>query len=151
MNVGHPSNLARLVDLYGGWMFDERDTEGKVIRKGVLKEKPDMERLRRDFVSFPVTDKEVDETIKMMYGSYNTIVEPHGAVGLAAFEKANLDGLVISLETADPAKFPEKINELLNVEPEVPSSLSGLDDKEESFETISDSYAVFKEILKNER
>ena len=29
MNVGHPSNLARLIDLYGGWLFDERDEKGK--------------------------------------------------------------------------------------------------------------------------
>ncbi|MCD6408171.1 threonine synthase, partial [bacterium] len=42
MNVGHPSNLARLIDLYGGWLLDERDEKGEVIKKGVLKEKPDM-------------------------------------------------------------------------------------------------------------
>ncbi len=33
MNVGHPSNLARLIDLYGGWLTDQRDENGSVIKK----------------------------------------------------------------------------------------------------------------------
>ncbi len=149
MNVGHPSNLARLIDLYGGWLTDERDSSGKVIKKGVLKEKPDMARLNEDFVSFSVSDKEVDSTIKDAYEKYNVILEPHGAVGFAAVNKAKLNGLIVSLETADPAKFPEKIKELLNIESEVPLSLSELDNKEEKFETISDSYEDFKTALRD--
>jgi threonine synthase len=144
MNVGHPSNLARLIDFYGGWLLDERNEKGEVIRKGVLKEKPDMEKMREDFVSFSIKDKEVDETIKEAYSKYNILLEPHGAVGFAAVEKAKLNGLIVSLETADPAKFPDKIKELLNIEPEVPSSLSGLDDKEEKFEVIGNDYGGFK-------
>ncbi len=149
MNVGHPSNLARLIDLYGGLLIDERDEKGKVIRTGVLKEKPDMEALRNDFVSFSITDKEVDETIKNFYGKYKIIVEPHGAVGIAAVEKAGLNELTVSLETADPAKFPEKIRELLGIEPKVPKSLSKLDGKIEKFETISNSYEELKKKIKN--
>ena len=148
MNVGNPSNLARLVDLYNGWMLDERDKDGKVIKKGVLKKKPDIKELRKDFISFSISDKEVDETIKQACKKYDIMLEPHGAVAFAAVKKANLKGLVVSLETADPAKFPEKIKELLNIEPKVPKSLSGLDDKEEDFEVISNSYEEFKRKIK---
>lgn len=148
MNVGHPSNLARLIDLYGGWLLDERNDKGEVIRKGVLKEKPDMDKLRKDFISFSISDKEVDETIKNAYEKYKTILEPHGAVGFAAVKKAKLKGLIVSLETAHPAKFPEKIKELLNIEPQVPESLKELDDKEEGFEVIGNGYNEFKEKIK---
>ena len=148
MNVGHPSNLARLIDLYGGLLVDERDEKGKVIRQGILKEKPNMEKLRKDFVSFSITNKEVDETIKNVYERYKIILEPHGAVGFAAVEKAKLNGLVVSLETADPAKFPEEIKKVIGINPKVPKSLARLDDKKEKFETISNAYEEFKKILK---
>jgi len=145
MNVGHPSNLARLIDLYGGWLSDQRNEKGEVIKKGVLKEKPDMEKLRKDFVSFSISDKEVDETIKDAYNKYNILLEPHGAVAFAAVKKANLKGLIISLETADPAKFPEEIQKVIAINPKVPESLSGLDVKEEKFEIVGNDYEEFKE------
>ena len=148
MNVGHPSNLARLIDLYGGWLLDERDEKGEVIKKGVLKEKPDMERLRKDFVSFSITDEEVDETIINFYRKYRIIIEPHGAVGIKAVEKASMDEMTISLETANPAKFPEKIKELLGITPELPPSLKEIESKEEKYDVIEKSYECFKKFLK---
>jgi len=148
MNVGHPSNLARLIHMYGGWMTDERDENGKVLRQGVLKEKPDMEKLRNDFISFSITNKEVDEAIKEASEKYDIMLEPHGAVGIAAVKKANLKGLIVSLETADPAKFPEKIRELIGIEPKVPESLAHLDEKEEKFEVIGNDYEEFKKKIK---
>jgi len=147
MNVGHPSNLARLIDLYGGWLLDDRDEKGRVTKKGVLKEKPDMQKLREDFESYSITDSEADETIKKVYEKYKIILEPHGAVAFKAVEKSNLTGLIVSLETADSAKFPEKITELLKIVPELPESLTGLDDKKENYETIENSYKNFKQFL----
>ena len=147
MNVGHPSNLARLIDLYGGWLTDERDEQGIVLKKGVLKKQPNLEKMNKDFISFSIKDKEVDETIKETCSKYNIMLEPHGAVAVAAVNKANLNGLIVSLETADPAKFPEKIKELLNIDPKVPKSLSGLDDKPEDFNKIDNDYNNFKELL----
>jgi len=47
MNVGHPSNLARIVDLYGGWMDEQ----------GVLKEQPDMTAMRRDLYAVSIDDE----------------------------------------------------------------------------------------------
>jgi len=148
MNVGHPSNLARLIDLYGGWLTDERDREtGKVIKKGVLKTIPDMEKLRKDFVSYSIKEGEVDEVIVRFYKEYKILVEPHGAVGIKAAEKAGEKPPVVSFETADPAKFPEKITKLLGIEPPLPASLSGLDGKREYFEVLENDYEEFKRYL----
>jgi len=147
MNVGHPSNLARLIELYGGWMLDERNADGQVIRKGVLKERPDMEKLRDDFLSVSITDQDVDNKIKNFYNRFNIIIEPHGAVGLKAVEKANLDDLVVSLETAEPAKFPEKIIELLGIEPSLPESLKRLENKKEHMFHLSAEYSDIKNFL----
>jgi len=107
-----------------------------------------MEKLKQDFISFSITNQEVDKTIKEFYEKNNSVIEPHGAVGISAVEKAKLDGLIVSLETADPAKFPDKIKEVLNIDPNVPDSLSRLDNKEESFETIDNDYEQLKEKLK---
>ncbi|MFH2028423.1 MAG: threonine synthase [Nanoarchaeota archaeon] len=148
MNVGHPSNLARLIDLYGGWMADGRDENGIVVKKGVLIKKPNMKRLRKDFVSFPITNKEVDECIKKYYEEYGMIIEPHGAVGLKAVEKAQLPGLIVSLETADPAKFPQEVKKVIGIDPKVPKSLAGIEDKEEKFKTIDNDYEKLKQVLK---
>ncbi|MCM8768685.1 MAG: threonine synthase, partial [Candidatus Omnitrophica bacterium] len=149
MNVGHPSNLARLVDWYGGWLTDERDATGKVIRLGVIKELPDMEKMRQDLVSFSINEEEVNETIRSVYQRYGVILEPHGAVGFRAAKKADLAGPVVVLETAHPAKFPEKIRELLGVEPDLPPSLSNLDKFKESYETIPNEYSCLVQLLKN--
>ncbi len=168
MNVGHPSNLARLIDFYDGWLYDERNEKGEVVKKGILKRNPDMEKLRKDFVSFSISNEEANKTIKNAYEKYKILLEPHGAVGFAAlemseilwisehaqkpsvFDKAKIskDKLVVSLETADPAKFPDEIKKVLNIEPKVPKSLAGLDAKEEKFEVISNDYGEFKKRIK---
>jgi threonine synthase len=148
MNVGHPSNFARLIDLYGGWIYDERDENGKVIRYGVLKEKPDMKKLIEDFISFSIKDEEVEDTIKKYYKNYKIILDPHGAVGIAAFEKSNIYESVISIETAHPGKFPEVIKKVLGIEPEIPETLKNLLSKEEKFNVIENNYTEFKNFLK---
>jgi threonine synthase len=147
MNVGHPSNLARLFDLYGGWLMDERDKDGNVVKSGITRLQPDMGAIRRDFWAYSVTEKEVDETIVNFYKDYGILIEPHGAVGLRASELSGSDSIVISLETADPAKFPEKIKNLLNREPELPPSIAGLDNIVEDFVCKENDYGDLKEFL----
>ena len=145
MNVGHPSNLARLVDVYRGWLCDERDGEGNVIKKGVLKVKPDMDMMRDDFVSFSITGKDVDDTMVRYWNMHRVLLEPHGAVAVCAADKHNSSSTVISLETADPAKFPVKIRQLLAMEPELPVSLRGMDGKKEEYFSIGSGYEEFRE------
>ncbi len=128
MNVGHPSNLARLVALYGGIM-DE---------KGAISKQADLNLMRKDIFAVSVNDKLTRKTIKKAYEKHNVLLEPHGAVGWAGLWKfLDAEGenypknqLYISLETAHPAKFPEEINKILGFDPELPPSLEGLEEKE---------------------
>jgi threonine synthase len=145
MNVGHPSNLARLVALYGGQM----DEKGKISRQA------DLEQMRRELYSVSISDEMTRQIIRDTWDSHNVLLEPHGAVGWAGLKTfletagSNLhrDQLFISLETAHPAKFPEEINRLLGFDPDLPLSLSGLEDNEEVFSNIPNDYSVFKGYL----
>ncbi|MBS4012927.1 MAG: threonine synthase [Bacteroidetes bacterium] len=144
MNVGHPSNLARLIALYGGVMNE----------KGNISKHPDFEQMRRDIFAISISDEQTKETIKEVYEAYNVILEPHGAVGWAGLTKflhnhpqaPNL--LCVSLETAHPAKFPEHINEILSLDPELPPSLRGIEDKKEFITSLDNNYDSFKAFLK---
>ncbi|TFF98168.1 MAG: threonine synthase [Promethearchaeota archaeon] len=145
MNVGHPSNLARLIDLYGGQM-DE---------KGNIHEQPNMKEIRNEIVSYSISDELTKETIMSFYKNYNKIIEPHGAVGWAAKkiyrEKFPIDDIIksVTLETADPAKFPEQIIDLIDINPEVPSSLKTLENKKEFPNSAKiETYQDFKQFLK---
>jgi threonine synthase len=140
MNVGHPSNLARLFHMYGGWM-DE---------KGKVKARPDLALMRRDMWSVSVTDDETRRTIKDAYASFKIVLEPHGAVAWNALNRyppLKIGGFAVSLETADPAKFPDELVSLLGFDPEVPDSLKGLDGPQEMAH-LSGDYPQFKGFLK---
>lgn len=143
MNVGHPSNLARLVALYGGVM-DE---------KGNISKSPNMELMRKEIFSTSITDEITKYTIKEAYDNNNLVLEPHGAVGWKGLEiylnevETNGNQLSVSLETAHPAKFPEKIIEILGFDPELPDSLKGLDDKKEQFNKMKNDIKEFKQYL----
>jgi len=143
MNVGHPSNLARLVDAYGGWM-DET---------GALREPPDLARLRRDLHAVSISDDETRATIREAWQQHATLLEPHGAVGWAGLRRfladrsAPPDPLAVSIETAHPAKFPEEIHALLGIDPVPPPSLAGIESKPEQYGHLTTDYVPFRELL----
>jgi threonine synthase len=146
MNVGHPSNLARLVDLYGG-MMDET---------GMIHKEASMELMRKEIYSISITDEETKKTIGEAWNSHKLLLEPHGAVGWAGLMKfletngsISPDQLCISLETAHPAKFPEQIQSILGYDPPLPPSLKGIEDKAEIFNEIDNTYDAFKSFLIN--
>ena len=144
MNVGHPSNLARLVALYGGRM-DE---------KGHISEAADLERLRREIFAVSISDAQTRQTIRSAYEQHRLLLEPHGAVAWAGLQLylqqagQEPEQLCVSLETAHPAKFPEEIRSLLGFDPPLPPSLEGLEDRKESFAVMANDYSAFKEFLK---
>jgi threonine synthase len=141
MNVGHPSNLARVVALYGGQM-DEI---------GQIHQEPNLEAMRKDIFSVSVADEQTKDMIKTAYEKNHLLLEPHGAVGWAGLEKyletVPTKTVAVSLETAHPAKFPELIRDILNLDPELPKSLEGLEEKAESFDRLPKDYAAFKAYL----
>lgn len=149
MNVGHPSNLARLVALYGGNM-DE---------KGIVSRQADLSTMQKELYSVSISDETTRETIRKTWEDHNVLLEPHGAVGWAGLQsflaeqggQFDKDQLFISLETAHPAKFPEEISRLLSFDPELPPSLKGIEDKEEHFGKMKNDYRAFKEELVKRR
>lgn len=141
MNVGHPSNLARFFDLYGG----------NVDRMGAVHKYPDLKLMKRHIFSVSVSDEETRKTIKNAYDRYGVILEPHGAVGWKGLEIYLFEygdhPLCVSLETAHPAKFPEEINALLNITPELPQSMKDIDRRNGMALQLSAEYKNFKKFL----
>jgi threonine synthase len=141
MNVGHPSNLARIFCLYGGQM----DETGHVIGQ------PDLNSMRRDLFAVSISDAKTQRTIIEAYKEYGILLEPHGAVAFAGLmsylnECGNWSPCV-SLETADPAKFPDEIVRLTGIEPPLPKAMARLDELCERFDRINDDYFALKEYL----
>jgi threonine synthase len=142
MNVGHPSNLARLVAVYGGWM----DETGKIHRP------PDLAAMRRDLFSSSVSDDLARSTIRQAWEKYRLLLEPHGAVGWRGFLDFTAaeplgNSPAVVLETAHPAKFPEEIEKNLGFSPEVPPALAALDNLPEDYDSLPVDYSAFKQYL----
>ncbi|MFX0059242.1 MAG: threonine synthase [Candidatus Hodarchaeota archaeon] len=144
MNVGHPSNLARLIDIYKGHL----DENGKLIKK------PDMELIMQNIISYSINDELTKQTIIEFYRKFKKIIEPHGAVGWAAlniyrtqFPEQKIIK-AICFETANPAKFPEEIISLIDVVPKIPASLELIQKRKEFPISIKISnYQDFKNFL----
>ncbi len=143
MNVGHPSNLARLIDIYGGNMNED----------GIISLSPDMLRIRRDIWSASISDKLTKETMRRVWDQYKVLLEPHGAVAWAGLELYNIkegyDKSIhkVIIETAHPSKFPETIKQVLGFQPEVSKALMSLAAKKEDICRIPASYGTLKEYL----
>ncbi len=142
MNVGHPSNLARLVAVYGGRM-DET---------GAIHQQPDLDAMRRDVFSSSISDERTRATIKEVWNKYQLLLEPHGAVAWRGF----LDWQAVEplgnapaaiLETADPAKFPEEIQRMMGWSPDVPPAMEARNKMPEDFDRMGVDYEKFKEYL----
>ncbi len=145
MNVGHPSNLARIIAFYGGVM----DDAGQVIKT------PDLDQMRKDLFAVSVTDEETKRTIDDEYRKYHVLLEPHGAIawnGIKQYSLLHQDSLpgkplYISLETAHPGKFSEELRKILNIEPPLPESLAGLELKTEHYFSLENDFGLLKDFI----
>ena len=127
MIVSNPSNFARLVDLYGGHVYDERDEAGKVIQEGVMGVSPDLDAMRKDFWSISVSNADHYTAIREVFERYSVMMEPHGAVGwrtLDRFLGGKHDRLAVIYETADPGKFPHEVKKAIGIVPDVPERIA---------------------------
>ncbi len=142
MNVGHPSNLARLVAVYGGQM----DETGKIHKQ------PDLAAMRRDLFSTSVSDERTREAFLDYWKKYNSLLEPHGAVAWQGFldwlKTESLDGFPAAIiETANPAKFPEEIEKAFGWSPDVPPAMAAMIRLPESFDSMKADYGAFRDYL----
>ena len=142
MNVGHPSNLTRLVAVYGGRM----DENGRIDFP------PDLAAMRRDLFSSSVSDARTRETIREVWDRHKLLLEAHGAVAWRGFqdwqETEPLDGLpAVILETANPAKFPEEVEKVVGWPPDVPENMLAALKLPENFDRMNADYETFKNYL----
>ncbi len=145
MNVGHPSNLPRIIAIYGGMM----DESGRINRE------PDIESMRSDLYGVSVSDDDTRETIAEAWRKYQILLEPHGAIAWKGIKEYSKSGgksqsakqLYISLETANPAKFSEELLKIVNFNPPLPLSMEGLNYKEEKYITMDNDYPALRELI----
>jgi threonine synthase len=142
MNVGHPSNLARLVAVYGGQM----DETGQIHRQ------PELAAMRRDLFSSSVSDERTRAAIRDFWTKYQLLLEPHGAVAWQGFLDWSAveppgDTPVVILETANPAKFPEEVEKVVGWPPDVPAAMTAAIQLPEDFDRMAADYEKFKAYL----
>ena len=142
MNVGHPSNLARLVAVYGGQM----DETGKIHKQ------PDLAAMRRDVFSTSVTDERTVAGVRDFWNRFQLLLEPHGAVAWQGFQdwlatEPLGDAPAVIVETANPAKFPEEVEKVVGWPPDVPPAMSAAIQQPEDFDHLDADYEKFKSYL----
>ncbi|MBN1157079.1 threonine synthase, partial [Candidatus Woesearchaeota archaeon] len=123
---------------------------GTVDKDGVIHKTPDIAEMRKNLYSVSISDKKTVNTMRNIYKKYKILLEPHGAVGVAALEmylKKNKKTTSICLETADPAKFPEIIIRELGIRPKAPTSFKIMEKRKSSHDTIDNNYVELKEYL----
>ena len=127
MDVGAPSNFARILDLYN-------HTYAEIIQ--VIK-------------SVTYSDEEIRETIKKIYDEYGYLCDPHGACGFKSlYETLKEDEVGLFLETAHPAKFLETMEEVVGEGVvELPAKLSEFMRGEKKSVQLDNQFDTFKNYL----
>lgn len=102
MDVGAPSNFARIIDLYDNqWAKIKNDIGGATY-----------------------TDDHIRRTMKTCYDTTNYVLDPHGACGYQALcEQLQPDETSVFLETAHPAKFKETVDSVDGIDITIPPRL----------------------------
>lgn len=128
MDVGAPSNFARILDLFNG--------SHDAIQAIVAGEAFD--------------DSQIRSTINDIFHSYNYLLDPHGACAYAALHKQlRPDENGLFLETAHPAKFSETIASVIGSRPQLPQRLQAFMDRKKQSIFMDNDFESFKCFLLN--
>ena len=129
MDVGDPSNFARIIDLYKG----------------------SHEAICADISGEAYTDEQIRETVKRAYEETGYLLDPHGACGYRALEEGLKPGETgIFLETAHPAKFLQTVESIIGREVAIPEKLQAFMRGTKQSMLMSRDFASFKDYLMNE-
>jgi len=138
MDVGDPSNFARIVNLYS--------------ENGRLSAEETHRRITQLISGATYSDEQIRETMRRCYEETGYILDPHGACGYRALEEQLRPGEVgVFCETAHPAKFKEKVDEILGIDVEIPERLQAFMKGQKQSVSLSKDFEDFKEFLKNEK
>ena len=129
MDVGAPSNFARMMDLYcSTWNIITNEISG-----------------------FFYYDNETKKGVKEVFERYHYTIDPHGAIGYLAlkdYQKENPNTTGIILETAHPAKFNDDMQSILDSEIEIPERLAALESEKKEAILMDNNFKEFKSWLK---
>ena len=106
--------------------------------------------MKQEITAFSISDTETERIMRECYKNYQYITDPHGAVGIAGwnrFRKDHTDGVGIVLETAHPAKFIEIVESVLKISIPLPEQLSKLANKNKSATAMNSEFDELKEYL----
>ena len=126
MDVGDPSNFARILDLY----------------------KNSHEAISAEISGATYTDDQIRETVKRAFDETGYLLDPHGACGYRALEEGlNPDETGVFLETAHPAKFLQTVEGIIGKEMRIPEKLQAFMRGTKQSVPMSKDFASFKAYL----
>ncbi len=129
MDVGDPSNFARVYDLYN----------------------KEYEAIRKEISGATYTDEQIADTMREVYRNAGYVCDPHGACGYRALsEGLEPDEMGVFLETAHPAKFKTTVDEILGTDIEIPAKLQAFMQGKKQSVQMSKDFKDFKAYLMNE-
>ena len=124
MDVGNPSNFARIIDLYS------------------------YEQICALISGYRYTDEQIAEAIRRCYAETGYLLDPHGACGYQALKAALRPGETgVFLETAHPAKFKGTVDQILGADIEIPAKLRAFMAGQKQSIELSKDFEGFKRFL----
>ena len=137
MDVGDPSNFARIINLYS--------------QNNKLTPEATHHRITNLISGATYSDDQIRETMRQCYKETGYILDPHGACGYQALVDGLLPGEVgVFCETAHPAKFKEKVDEILGIDVEIPDRLAAFMKGEKQSVPMTKEFEDFKKYLMNQ-
>ena len=127
MDVGNPSNFARILEMYDhSW-----------------------DRIKNEIIGYSYTDDQIRKTIQQTYGKTGYLLDPHGATGYLALKEHLYDhpGIGIFFETAHPAKFHTIIEEVIEENLIIPDRLEQYNKREKKTILINNRFEDMKSFL----
>lgn len=129
MDVGDPSNFARVFDLYG----------------------KDHKAICTDISGATYTNEQIAETIKGVFTATGYLCDPHGACGYRALSEQLREGEVgVFCETAHPAKFKDTVESIIGQDVAIPAKLQAFMQGTKQSIPLSKDFSEFKSFLKGE-
>jgi threonine synthase len=126
MDVGDPSNFARILDLYKG----------------------DYAAIKANISGTTYSDGEIRETVRAIYQETGYLLDPHGACGCRALSEGLQAGEVgVFLETAHPAKFRDTVEGIIQAPVAIPEKLQAFMKGTKQSVEMSKEFSAFKAYL----
>ena len=135
MDVGDPSNFARIINLYS--------------LNNKLSDEATHHRITNLISGATYSDEQIRETMRQCYADTGYILDPHGACGYQALTDNLQEGEIgVFCETAHPAKFKEKVDDILGIDVAIPDRLAAFMKGEKQSVAMSKNFEDFKAYLK---